>query len=249
MFLFVLLQSFKLSMAVKLNGGLDVLILDSKLRTFAQLEDLAAQVFNLDPEINSSFTAKSWSEEFMNYGCYCNKLLRGGGRLPSKDNHEELCMDLYACYKCINIDYDHTGTYAATKMVYEAIVNTTTNSMQCQNELHHAPRHAFHDHDHAPIFHDHVVIPQNCPRNICECDRTFINKALDMYKKCKRGHTEYCLNDKYRKSKGWKSKRCLDFGVNVVDHDACCGDYPFRRPYVSSERKCCHGQLTLNTVC
>jgi len=56
------------------------------------LEDFAAQIFNGDPEVNGRYSGESWGTEFMNYGCYCNKLLVGGGRLPESDHHEELCM-------------------------------------------------------------------------------------------------------------------------------------------------------------
>ena len=37
-----------------------------------------------------------------------------------QDANDDLCNDLYKCYKCINIDYDHTGQYAAEQMVYHA---------------------------------------------------------------------------------------------------------------------------------
>jgi len=56
------------------------------------LEDFAAEMFNADPEVTVSYTGESWSTEFMRYGCYCNKLLTGGGRLPQHDEHEALCM-------------------------------------------------------------------------------------------------------------------------------------------------------------
>ena len=61
-------------------------------RTFEQLEGLAATIFNADPEIEKVYTAESWTAEFMEYGCYCNKVVRGGGKLPTADLHEELCL-------------------------------------------------------------------------------------------------------------------------------------------------------------
>ena len=46
----------------------------------------------------------------MNYACYCNTRVTGGGAVPgAEDPNDELCNDLYKCYKCINIDYDHEG--------------------------------------------------------------------------------------------------------------------------------------------
>ena len=62
-------------------------------RTFQQLEDFAAEIWNL--EFGSDFTGNSWTQEFMEYGCYCNKVVRGGGKLPGNDKndvHENLCM-------------------------------------------------------------------------------------------------------------------------------------------------------------
>ena len=48
--------------------------------------------------------------KFMNYACYCNTRVTGGGAVPgTEDPNDELCNDLYKCYKCINIDYDHEG--------------------------------------------------------------------------------------------------------------------------------------------
>ena len=57
----------------------------------------------------------------MGYACYCNRRVLGGGVAPTgQDANDDLCNDLYKCYKCINIDYDHTGQYAAEQMVYHA---------------------------------------------------------------------------------------------------------------------------------
>jgi hypothetical protein len=40
-----------------------------------------------------SYNAETWAKEFMEYGCYCNKLVRGGGRLPGgTDPHEKICI-------------------------------------------------------------------------------------------------------------------------------------------------------------
>ena len=62
------------------------------------MESLAADMFNkqLGEDV---FTADSWTDAFMEYGCYCNKLVQGGGHLPGTaasdddyDVHENLCM-------------------------------------------------------------------------------------------------------------------------------------------------------------
>ena len=53
-------------------------------------------MFNNDPAISKTYTGESWTEEFMEYGCYCNKAMRGGGKpdptIP--DSHESLCLGL-----------------------------------------------------------------------------------------------------------------------------------------------------------
>merc|ERR1712176_478474 len=89
-------------------------------RTFQNLEGLAVQMFNNDPDViavmgRNYFDEKSWTEEFMNYACYCNTRVAGGGSVGD-DPNDALCNDLYKCYKCINVDYDHTGAYAAEVM-------------------------------------------------------------------------------------------------------------------------------------
>ena len=39
------------------------------------------------------YNAETWTNEFMEYGCYCNKVVRGGGRLPGgTDLHEKTCI-------------------------------------------------------------------------------------------------------------------------------------------------------------
>ena len=62
------------------------------LKTFQQVEDFAAEIFNADPAISKEYTGTSWTKEFMEYGCYCNKLLRGGGKVDEMDIHENLCL-------------------------------------------------------------------------------------------------------------------------------------------------------------
>ena len=50
----------------------------------------------------------------MEYACYCNKIVSGGGAVPDGDENDAVCLDLYKCYKCINIDYDHSGKFLFT---------------------------------------------------------------------------------------------------------------------------------------
>ena len=70
----------------------------------------------------------------MEYGCYCNKALRGGGKVGTDDSHENLCLELYACYKCINIDYKYQeGQYAGTELKYNADL-TKNNKFTCRKK-------------------------------------------------------------------------------------------------------------------
>ena len=94
------------------------------------MESLAVELFNNDPVVQEKsdmypFDHETWTAEvsekvsnsiltslfqFMEYACYCNKIVKGGGSVPgAQDPNDALCLDLYKCYKCINIDYDHTG--------------------------------------------------------------------------------------------------------------------------------------------
>ena len=78
-----------------LNGKLEIKVSSPRSRTFRQLQDFAAEMFNADPDIKTVYDGDSWTEEFMTYGCYCNKFVRGGGRVESNDIHENMCLGLY----------------------------------------------------------------------------------------------------------------------------------------------------------
>ena len=56
------------------------------------------------------------------------------------------------------------GTYAAEVMVYTANYEPATKSIQCQDQAH--------------------LSEEECPHNICQCDRQFIYRLLDNYKQC-----------------------------------------------------------------
>lgn len=125
-------------------------------------------MFNDDPEVqanNEVFTNASWKAQFMGYACYCNSRVLGGGNPPTgEDANDDLCNSLYKCYKCINVDYDHTGQYAAEVMEYTAHYDPTDKEIKCTNN----------QHNHS----------EECPHNVCQCDRRFIMGLLTNYKDC-----------------------------------------------------------------
>ena len=71
-----------------------ILVSGPRQRTFRQLQDFAAEIFNADPDVSTVYTGDSWTKEFMEYGCYCNKAMRGGGKPDplNPDVHENLCL-------------------------------------------------------------------------------------------------------------------------------------------------------------
>ena len=83
-----------------LNGQLEIKVNSPRLRTLRQLQDFAAEMFNADPDIKTVYDGDSWTEEFMEYGCYCNKFVRGGGRVESNDIHENMCLGKYIYFTC-----------------------------------------------------------------------------------------------------------------------------------------------------
>jgi len=240
---------FRYTVLVYSVNGLDLMgrhpiraISDSaRGRSFQELQDFAAEMFNNEPAIAESYTGDSWTAEFMEYGCYCNKFVRGGGRVESDDVHENLCLELYACYKCIGIDYDTgeygKGAYASTEISYNAEI-TNGNEFMCKDSA-------------ANYITSLYAATDNMTRHVCECDKNFVTKALENKKKCSNGENEYCLNDTYRFSNGWVSdENCKDQGMNQgANHDACCGTYPDRRAYDSERLLCCDGKLTASTFC
>ena len=102
----------------------------------------------------------------MEYACYCNRLVTGGGAVPGKeDPNDALCLDLYKCYKCINIDYDIAGKY--NTISYDAKYDESENSIKCKDDK-----------------NDPSTDLGNLPFNICDCDRKFANNLLENYKQC-----------------------------------------------------------------
>jgi len=215
-------------------------------RSFEELSDFAAEMFNNDPDISKVYSAESWTAEFMEYGCYCNKFVRGGGVVDTDDMHENLCLELYACYKCISVDYatgDRSGPYASTGISYNANINSD-NEFVCKNKL--------EDPKNSKDTESGDFTPEaNMERHVCECDKNFVQKILDNHKKCLGGNSSHCLTDRYRFSQGWVADDdCKDVGMKQgADHSACCGTYPDRRAYDPDNLLCCDGKLTGNTMC
>ncbi|CBY23351.1 unnamed protein product [Oikopleura dioica] len=194
------------------------------------MESLAADMFNkqLGEDV---FTADSWTDAFMEYGCYCNKLVQGGGHLPGTavsdddyDVHENICMELYACYKCINIDYDHNGTYAASVMEYTAEISAT-GEYQCLDPENDSENHL-----------------DNCPLDVCSCDKIFAERILENYRRCKAGESNFCLKDQFQHSNGFAQNQCEDVGLKQEKHETCCGRYPNRKP-MTSVKECCDNRV------
>ena len=101
----------------------------------------------------------------MEYACYCNRLVSGGGAVPGDtDPNDALCLELYKCYKCINIDYDIAGKYNTVS--YNANYNEKENAIKCKDDKKSS-------HEQGNISH-----------NICNCDRQFAHGLLDNYKEC-----------------------------------------------------------------
>jgi hypothetical protein len=251
-------------------------------RTVKQLEDMAAEIFNGDPELQQlgarQFdSGKEWRDEFLSYGCYCNNKMDGGGKVPWYDNKGELvldpndqgCFNLYRCYRCIAIDFDHEKEYAAMKMAYSHEISNSTMAdgleITCTGEYLSKNKDKknkeksgeeiaveaadFEDEvtDDVKIrrrrHHDHDPSNWNCPRSLCECDKQFIMQHLERYKQCLRGDESHCYQEEFLHKKPHKfdKQRCFE-PMEVLSHperDACCGDYPNRVPYTKAVQTCC----------
>jgi len=205
-------------------------------RTYQELEDLAVEMFNDDSEIQENsivFTKASWKAQFMDYACYCNSRVLGGGNPPTgEDANDDLCNSLYKCYKCINVDYDHTGQYAAEVMEYTAHYDAVDKEIKCTNNQ--------HNHN------------EECPHNICQCDRKFITGLLTNYKDCvTERNVSKCYNPALQHSNGFDRFECFGFQEQqMVVNDVCCGEYPWRRPFSESRHECCaDGRLRQHGTC
>ena len=122
-------------------------------------------------------------EKFTNYGCYCwilgpERGVIGGGQ--TRDQIDGLCGQLYKCYKCLNLDYDHDQS----KFVYDVSLVVGEDGDR------------------------HLECHEGQNQDACLCDKMFAEKLADVDDQCisdiKNGLTDssFCINEEFRTING-----------------------------------------------
>ncbi|CAG5111098.1 Oidioi.mRNA.OKI2018_I69.chr2.g5434.t1.cds [Oikopleura dioica] len=163
-------------------------------------------------------------KQYTNYGCYCwidgaDAGVIGGGK--PEDATDFHCKELYRCYKCVGLDYD--SDYANLTYTAELRNNPFDRQIDCSMNA------------------------KEDAQNICECDKRFAESIAQTRQDCETGISASekggtCMNPKLRTMTGGGDfvprSQCQKEFMNM-DRDKCCGIYPNRRPYSSTEQECC----------
>ena len=176
-----------------------------------------------------------------NYGCHCfptNKSLVGGKGAP-RDALDNACRALSRCHKCVEMDFLDEDTFEPICQPdtdgYKYTLVEENREIICEE----SPRH-------------HV-----CTNRQCQCDRQFAETVFDLFTNQNQGegvsdwnfNPSFWLNNRYIKemNNSGLDNQLFDFESSCATtnekssaNDACCGDYPLRRPYSSSKKQCCN---------
>ncbi|CBY07041.1 unnamed protein product [Oikopleura dioica] len=178
---------------------------------------------------NFEMEIQDFLDQFTNYGCYCwivgpMRGVIGGGQ--TVDEIDNLCGQLYKCYKCLNLDH------GSSPNLFEYSVHFNVNEIG-----------------------ERTLDCQAGPNvDACKCDVMFAEKLAGVNTQCEAdmlaGETDskFCVNEKYRTLNGGgpfdptdnSDEGCLK--INMDGHNAkdqCCGQYPDRLPFDSMSRECC----------
>lgn len=163
------------------------------------------------------------------YGCWCyfaEKHIQGRG--PAKDSYDAACKQMARGYECAILDEPACVPWEQT---YQP--DWLTNMFAVLG-VHASPE---------------SVVPtceannpgNNCAQMACMIEGTFIAKVFGLNL-----DPNAVMNSDYKQSNGFDNKDQANCPVNTQVRgdadDACCGDYPNRRPYrfKTGVRECCN---------
>jgi hypothetical protein len=170
-----------------------------------------------------------------NYGCHCfpGQTREAGGHGPAVDAQDSLCKDLARCHRCVELDHgkdvidvDH-GKYR---------FNVVNGAISCERNT-------------LKGWHQ-------SKRDLCECDARFANEIGKIWND-DTFNDYYWLHPKQMKliSKGKLEPEPSKFDiVSTCDAphggkaDSCCGGFPERYPFDSSEKACCENTVSYNSI-
>lgn len=185
-----------------------------------------------DPESHKKFDKylEKFTDSYTNYGCHCwingaEKPFVGIGK--ASDETDKACQNLQRCYKCLNADY---GNDLITKynVAFKYKLSTKTRYLDCS---------------------------KNDPmsEHLCLCDKQFAEQINQIEEKCDSGDDSVCPQDKFITISGGGSfdpngnkNACARpplMRSGVKAETQCCGIYPNRIPFESSNKECCRNTV------
>lgn len=154
------------------------------------------------------------------YGCYCLNLgdrpLTGNlsGVVPV-DETDALCHKWTKCNRCAQHDHDEFCTPETVKYKFDVIGKGGDREVQCTDRK------------------------NSCARSLCECDKWSVENLKNVIQ---------TTNPKYLAHRGFVAEEeCQNIRKDQrTDRGKieCCGEYPNRTPYNTSNKQCCNNKLT-----
>jgi len=172
----------------------------------------------------TSHNAKQVNKMIQNYGCHCFPGLQkiAGGAGPAQDDYDSLCRDLARCHKCIEMD--HVGELNDE---WDANIGRYRWDLNADNSISCAANTEQHKMD------------------LCTCDANYAMALGALWDDNTFDMTLW----------GGKKNNLFSFDYEntctksgTFEADECCGVYPERHPYDSTQRMCCDGITTYNDV-
>lgn len=178
-------------------------------RKYMQMADMVMAI------IDTTFDRKTIVHMMKNYGCHCfQEWPSVGGKGAPVDDKDRNCKKLSQCRSCIQMDYG-TGDECSFQTRYKFDIDPVTKAISCDRTT------------------------MDCHRANCECDRQF---AMDFAAEWDDANfnTFYWHNKNNMKHNPVFDidATCVGGNKNLVN-DECCGEYPSRRPFVSTVYECC----------
>lgn len=185
----------------------------------------------LDPRSSASrrnmirqYLQKRYYFHFLNYGCYCigDNISKG---IPV-DAIDSSCRDNFRCYQCIKKDFencDPLNTQYRFSLVKQN--GNSDNLIECTN------------------------LPGTCSRAVCECDKQLASDLRDLEDSYDNKWKEELFEDREQRCQIFENPNFMTGGGGGGNNngegptkldESCCGNYPFRYPYLpNSGKKCC----------
>jgi len=154
------------------------------------------------------------------YGCYCLNLgdrpLTGNlSGVQPVDETDALCHKWNKCNRCARHDHDETCTPEQRKYKFRVLGEGDQKRVECTDRK------------------------NSCERDLCECDKWSVDNLKKVIN---------TTNPKYLAHKGFIAENeCENIrAVPRADRGEikCCGEYPHRAPYNTSNKQCCNNKLT-----